>query len=95
MVKEQTTHHQNIPAAAYCRWRVVDEGGRPNFSLWAELGLSHGRTIADHSKKIRCSDNEIELMGISSAFFMAGLYSNNVCAPVFCSCVPLHSCRSY
>jgi hypothetical protein len=37
MVKEQTTHHQNLPAAAYCRWHVGDEGGRPNFSLWAEL----------------------------------------------------------
>jgi hypothetical protein len=38
-VKEQTTHHQNIPAAAYFCWRVGDEGGRPNFSLWAELRL--------------------------------------------------------
>jgi hypothetical protein len=38
-LKEQTTHHQNLPAAAYCRWRVGDEGGRPNFSLWAELRL--------------------------------------------------------
>jgi hypothetical protein len=38
-LKEQTTHHQDLPAAAYCRWRVSDEGGRPNFSLWAELRL--------------------------------------------------------
>ena len=30
---------QNKPATAYCRWRVGDEGGRPNFSLWAELRL--------------------------------------------------------
>jgi hypothetical protein len=38
-VKKESTHHQNIPAAAYCRWRVGDEGGRPNFSLWAEFRL--------------------------------------------------------
>jgi hypothetical protein len=34
-------------------------------------------------KKIRCSDKEIELMGSNSAFFMAGLDSNNVCARAF------------
>ncbi len=39
MVKEKITPQKNIPAAAYCRWRVGNEGGRPNFSLWAELRL--------------------------------------------------------
>jgi hypothetical protein len=38
-VKEENTHHQNIPAAAYCCWRVGDEGRRQNFSLWAEFRL--------------------------------------------------------
>ena len=33
------THHQNIPAAPSCRCRIGDEGGRPNFSLWAEFWL--------------------------------------------------------
>ncbi len=32
-------HHEDVPAAAYCCWRVGDEGGRPNFSLWAEFWL--------------------------------------------------------
>ena len=36
-VKNSKTHHQNIPADAYCCWCVGDEGGRPNFSLWAEF----------------------------------------------------------
>jgi hypothetical protein len=38
-VKEDKNHHQNIPAAANCRWHVSDEDGRPNFSLWAEFWL--------------------------------------------------------
>ena len=38
-VKKLKTHRKNIPPDAYCRWRVGDEGGRPNFSLWPELQL--------------------------------------------------------
>ena len=38
-VKKLKTHRKNIPPDAYCRWHVSDEGGRPNFSLWAELQL--------------------------------------------------------
>jgi len=33
------TYPQNIPTAAYCHWRVGNEGQRPNFSPWAEFWL--------------------------------------------------------
>ena len=38
-VKNSKTHHQNIPADAYCCWHVGNEDGRPNFILWAEFRL--------------------------------------------------------
>ena len=38
-MKKIKTHCKNIPPDAYCHWRVRNEGGRPNFSLWAELRL--------------------------------------------------------
>jgi hypothetical protein len=38
-VKEGKTHHHNIHSAAYCHCHVGNEGGRTNFSLWAEFWL--------------------------------------------------------
>jgi hypothetical protein len=38
-VKNSKTHHKHMPTDAYCCWCVGNEGGRPNFRLWAEFWL--------------------------------------------------------
>jgi hypothetical protein len=50
--KETRTHHENISVAAYCCWQAVVLGGRQNSVCGLSFGRSHGRTIADDSKKV-------------------------------------------